>query len=105
MYNPVLSLKRICLAVVLCCCYKYVSAQQAYLDVYPSPSEFNQSIPLYFGLMLSVSGDHQSTGALAGVQAALDDINSRDDLLPGYSLHYTLTDSKVSQLDKAMQLF
>ena len=51
---------------------------------------------LYFGLMLSLSGDQQSTGALAGVQAALDDINNRDDLLPGYSLHYTLTDSKVS---------
>ena len=50
---------------------------------------------LYFGLMLSLSGDQQSTGALAGVQAALDDINNRDDLLPGYSLHYTLTDSKV----------
>ena len=45
--------------------------------------------------MLSLSGDQQSTGALAGVQAALDDINSRDDLLPGYTLHYTLTDSQV----------
>ena len=32
---------------------------------------------------------------IAGVQAALDEINSRDDLLPGYTLHYTLTDSKV----------
>ena len=53
------------------------------------------STPLYFGLMLSLSGDYQSSGALAGVQAALDEINSRDDLLPGYSLHYTLTDSKV----------
>ena len=66
-----------------------------YLDIYPSDLSMNESFPLYFGLMLSLSGDHQSTGALAGVQAALDDINSRDDLLPGYSLHYTLTDSKV----------
>ena len=56
------------------------------------------SIPLYFGLMLSLSGDQQSTGALAGIQAALDYINSRDDLLPGYSLHYTLTDSEVRLL-------
>ena len=70
-----------------------------YLDVYPNVSQTastNDTLPLYFGLMLSLSGDQQSTGALAGVQAALDNINSRDDLLPGYSLHYTLTDSKVS---------
>ena len=69
-----------------------------YLDVYPKLTNLSSSIdstPLYFGLMLSLSGDQQSTGALAGVQAALDDINSRDDLLPGYSLHYTLTDSQV----------
>ena len=66
-----------------------------YLDIYPTAEPKNESTPLYFGLMLSLSGDQQSTGALAGVQAALDHINSRDDLLPGYSLHYTLTDSKV----------
>ena len=58
-------------------------------------SSTTNSTPLYFGLMLSLSGDHQSIGALAGVQAALDEINSRDDLLPGYSLNYTLTDSQV----------
>ena len=62
-----------------------------------SCSNFSTSdpIPLYFGLMLSLSGDHQSSGALAGVQAALDEINSRDDLLPGYSLNFTLTESQV----------
>ena len=69
-------------------------------NIYPELTEYasninNHSVPLYFGLMLSLSGDDQSSGALAGVQAALDEINSRDDLLPGYSLHYTLTDSKV----------
>ena len=64
-----------------------------YVGTYPSANE--SSVQVYIGLMLSLSGDQQSTGALAGVQAALDDINSRDDLLPGYSLHYTLTDSQV----------
>ena len=43
-------------------------------------------------------GGDESSGALAGVQAALDEINSRDDLLPGYTLHYTLTDSKVNHM-------
>ena len=68
-----------------------------YLSVYPNVSELasNESVSLYFGLMLSLSGDDESSGALAGIQAALDEINSRDDLLPGYTLHYTLTDSEV----------
>ena len=45
--------------------------------------------------MLSLNGDDENSGALAGVQAALDEINSSwDNLLPRYTLHYTLTDSK-----------
>ena len=75
-------------------CIKYIPFVDVYPNATPSLSS-GESFPLYFGLMLSLSGDQQSTGALAGVQAALDHINSRDDLLPGYSLHYTLTDSKV----------
>ena len=58
-------------------------------------STVTNSSTLYFGLMLSLSGDDESSGALAGVQAALDEINSRDDLLPGYSLHYIPINSKV----------
>ena len=76
----------------------YYLSNSLYLDSYPKLADIslkNKSIPLYFGLMLSLSGDDESSGALAGVQAALDEINSRDDLLPGYTLHYTLTDSKV----------
>ena len=61
----------------------------------PNLSSATNSTTLYFGLMLSLSGDGQSSGALAGVQAALDEINSRDDLLPGYSLNFTLTDLQV----------
>jgi hypothetical protein len=36
-------------------------------------------------------------GVVPGVQYALDQINADPNLLPGYSLHYTLTDSKVQQ--------
>ena len=79
-------------------CQEFCSAtsESSSEEVYPALHEQGGNKPLYFGLMLSLSGDDQSSGALAGVQAALDEINSRDDLLPGYSLHYTLTDSKVS---------
>ena len=60
-----------------------------------SAATSRNSSALYFGLMLTLSGGGQSSGALAGVQAALDEINSRNDLLPGYSLHYIPLDSEV----------
>ena len=79
----------------------------ACLNVYPNVTEVestNGTCPLYFGLMLSQGGDQQSTGALNGVKAALDEINGKDDLLRGYSLHYTLTNSKV-KFHNAMYVF
>ena len=66
-----------------------------YLQVYPAVNESDGHTPLYFALMLSFGGDFKSIGALPGVQIALDYINSEPSLLPGYSLHYTLTDSQV----------
>jgi gamma-aminobutyric acid type B receptor len=47
--------------------------------------------------MLSFGGDYTSIGALPGVQIALDYINNEPSILPGYSLHYTLTDSQCSR--------
>ena len=81
-------------------CQQLCSAtNQSFEEVYPTIHEGvgnNNSVPLYFGLMLSLSGDDRSNGALAGIRAALDEINNRDNLLPGHSLHYALTDSEVS---------
>ena len=82
-----------CLALLISTLTK--TGGHPYLGIYPTAETQNESTALYFGLMLSLSGEQQSTGALAGVQDALDHINSRHDLLPGYSLHYTLTDSQV----------
>ena len=50
---------------------------------------------LLFGLML---GD-QSGGALSGIEAALDEIKGRNDLLSGYSLNYDLVNSQVGYSD------
>ena len=66
-----------------------------YLQIYPPVNESDGRTPLYFALMLSFGGQFTSVGALPGVQIALDYINSHPDILPGYSLHYTLTDSQV----------
>ena len=51
--------------------------------------------PLVFGLIVSFGGSFNSSGAVPGVRVALDRINNSTDLLPGYSLHYALTDSQV----------
>ena len=68
-----------------------------YLQVYPPVNESNDSTatPLYFALVLSSGGEYTSIGAVPGVQVALDYVNSQPDILPGYSLHYTLADSQV----------
>ena len=66
-----------------------------YLQVYPEVDENDGRTPLYFALMLSFGGDYTTIGALPAVQIALDYINREPSILPGYSLHYTLTDSQV----------
>ena len=70
-----------------------------YLQVYPDTDPSRETSvglkSLYFALMMSFGGDYRSSGAIPGVQVALDQINSDPTLLPGYQLHYTLTDSQV----------
>ena len=70
-----------------------------YLQVYPGTNPTEEASvglkSLYFALMMSFGGDFRSSGAIPGVQVALDQINSDPTLLPGYQLHYTLTDSQV----------
>ena len=66
-----------------------------YLQIYPPVNSADDRTDLYFALMLSFRGDYVSIGALPGVQIALDYINSQPSILPGYILHYTLTDSQV----------
>ena len=66
-----------------------------YLDIYPPVDENDTRTPLYFALLQSFGGDYDGSGSVAGLQVALDRINSDPTLLPGYSLHYTLTDSQV----------
>ena len=77
-----------------------------YVEVYPPtdttqdqfscvPSE-NRTCPLYVAVTVSFGGEYLSSGVIGSIQYALDQINNDSSLLPGYSLHYTLTDSQVS---------
>ena len=67
-----------------------------YREVYPASAAEGTST-LTFALMLSFGGDYKSSGAIPGVKLALDQINDNPDILPGYTLQYTLTDSQVSK--------
>ena len=62
----------------------------------PEP-ELNRTCPIFFQLIMSFGGSFTSSGAVPAIQLALDQINARPDLLPGYTLHYTLLDSQVRQ--------
>ena len=42
---------------------------------------------------------YDGSGSVAGVKVALDKINNDTTILPGYTLHYTFTDSKVRICD------
>ncbi len=68
-----------------------------YPRIYPNVTE-DGTKHLNFGLMqvLTLFGFDISTVYVPGVQVALDQINDDPTMLPGYTLHYTLVDSKVS---------
>ena len=66
-----------------------------YLHIYPPVNESDTRTPLYFALLQSFGSEFNGSGTVAGLQVALDRINNDPTLLPGYSLHYTLTDSQV----------
>ena len=68
-----------------------------YLHTYPPYNETDPRTPLTVALLQSFGGSFNSSGGVAGVQVALDLINNNLDLLPGYSLHYTLTDTQVKR--------
>ena len=64
----------------------------------PNRGEQSANNALVFGLIMSFGGNIDSSGAVPGVRVALDRINNDSSLLPGYTLHYALSDSRVSQV-------
>ena len=74
--------------------YPPTNLSQSQLSCTPQPAQ-NRTCPLYIALTMSFGNEYRSSGAIASVQYALDQINADKDLIPGYSLHYTLTDSQV----------
>ena len=69
---------------------------------YPPLNGSDGRKPLVFGLIMSFGGSYDSSGAVPGVRVALDRINTDRTLLPGYSLHYALSNSQVSREQATM---
>ena len=66
---------------------------------YPPVNASDGRTPLYFSLIQSLTeGQYVSGPSMVGLQLALDLINADETLLPGYSLHYVLTDASVSYI-------
>ena len=63
----------------------------------PDPA-LNKTCPLYIALIMSFGGSYTSSGVIPAMEVALDQINSDPDMLPGYTLHYTLKDSRVQDM-------
>ena len=76
--------------------YPYVDITRDQQSCVPDPTAgANGTCPLYIALMMSFGGDFVSSGAIPGVQLAINQINSDPSILPGYTLHYTLLDTQV----------
>ena len=83
------------LSISLLLILSLVSTVSGYLQIYPPVDGNDTRTPLHFALLQSFGSEYNGSGSVAGLQVALDRINSDPTLLPGYSLHYTLTDSQV----------
>ena len=98
-----LSMQNISLTVVFCFSVTHIflmaSSVSGYLEIYPAVDDNQRTTPLYFGLIMSFpGGEFDGSGSIAGVKVALDRINRDPTVLVDYTLHYTLTNSKVSSL-------
>ena len=71
-----------------------IRANQFYPPLRPNEDQLPK--PLVFGLIMSFGGNIDSSGVVPGVRVALDQINNESSLLPGYTLHYALSDSQVA---------
>lgn len=90
--------------ILLLCLAGFTNAQYlrpdtvSVLQVYPplsDPGGDDDRIPIYLALMQSFGGGYTSAGVIPGIQIALDEINANSSILPGYKLHYYLTDTQV----------
>ena len=60
-----------------------------------SGAQNGSKIPLYIGAFFPFGGGWDGSGIIPVVEMALDDINAREDILPGYELRMVWNDTQV----------
>lgn len=60
-----------------------------------SGAQNGSKIPLYIGAFFPFGGGWDGSGIIPVVEMALDDINAREDMLPGYELRMVWNDTQV----------
>ena len=84
--------------ILLLACLSFAPRALSYIETYPPVGIENATTkPLFVSLILSFGSGYNSSNSVPGVQLALDLINQDPRMLPGYKLHYTLTDSQVRE--------
>lgn len=71
----------------------------------PGGGATDDRISIYLALMQSFGGSYTSAGVIPGIQVALDEINANSSILPGYKVHYHLTDTQVRPRNKMKLTF
>ncbi len=90
------SIEWICVVLVIAVSTPSYARDSLYLQIYPDQNVSYGTEHLYFGLMQPFGGGIDGRLNVLGVQVALDQINTDPSMLPGYTLHFTLSDSQVS---------
>ncbi|XP_072047140.1 gamma-aminobutyric acid type B receptor subunit 2-like [Amphiura filiformis] len=70
-----------------------------------SQSDGGVKIPLYIGGLMSLSGVWEVSGLVPGIDLALEQINAREDLLPGYDLQIVWNDTQCNPGLSSKMLF
>ena len=63
-----------------------------------TPRPWSERTPIYLGGFFSHGGTWDSSGILPAVEMAIDHINAREDILPGYELRMVWNDTQVSTI-------
>ena len=97
-------LLKLILAIVSSLLYGYFgcgaqnASQPSFTETQTTIGQKGAKIPLYIGALLPFGGGWDGSGLVPSIDIALEKINERDDILPGYDLQVIWNDTQVGVL-------